>query len=289
MSEATVPERTTLLHTGGLSVRYGGVSANSDVDITVGAEEIVGLIGPNGAGKTTFVDAVTGFTKATGTVSLAGERLEKASPHRRRRAGMARTWQAGELFTDLSVSQNLAVAVQPVGLRAMLSDVINGSRPPAETIDHALDLVGLRDAADQLPGELTLGQQKLVGVARALVGGTRLVLLDEPAAGLDTHESRDFGAELRRIAATGIGILLIDHDMSLVLDVCDRLYVLDFGKVIASGTPAAIQDDPAVISAYLGSPEVDPDAVAERDTTESSGESPDLATGTGPTTPEENR
>ena len=128
-----------------------------------------------------------------------------------------------------------------------------------------------------------------MGVARALVGGTRLVLLDEPAAGLDTHESRDFGAELRRIAATGIGILLIDHDMSLVLDVCDRLYVLDFGKVIASGTPAAIQDDPAVISAYLGSPEVDPDAVAERDATESSVESPDLVIGTGPTTPEENR
>ncbi|ATD73288.1 MULTISPECIES: ABC transporter ATP-binding protein [Gordonia] len=291
-SDTAVLDGTALLRTGGLSVRYGGVSANSDVDITVGAGEIVGLIGPNGAGKTTFVDAVTGFTKATGTVSLAGERLEKASPHRRRRAGMARTWQAGELFTDLTVSQNLAVAVQPVGLRAMLSDVVNGSRPPAETIDRALDLVGLRDAADQLPGELTLGQQKLVGVARALVGGTRLVLLDEPAAGLDTHESRDFGAELRRIAATGIGILLIDHDMSLVLDVCDRLYVLDFGKVIASGTPAAIQDDPAVISAYLGSPEVDPDVVAELDAADWSGAPSDPATGTQPSptdAPEENR
>lgn len=262
MSESTLAEPaapTTLLETGGLSVRYGGVSANSDIDISVAAGEIVGLIGPNGAGKTTFVDAVTGFTKSTGTVSLRGERLDKASPHRRRRAGMARTWQAGELFTDLTVAQNLAVAVQPVGLRAMLADVVNGSRPPADVISAALELVGLDDAADQLPGELTLGQQKLVGVARALVGGTQLVLLDEPAAGLDTHESRDFGIELRRIAATGIGILLIDHDMSLVLDVCDRLYVLDFGRVIASGPPAAIQDDPAVISAYLGSPEVDPD------------------------------
>ncbi|WP_223204788.1 ABC transporter ATP-binding protein [Gordonia jinghuaiqii] len=266
MSETSVvtqtPETTTLLETGGLSVRYGGVSANSDVDLTVCAGEIVGLIGPNGAGKTTFVDAVTGFTRSTGTVSLRGARLEKATPHRRRRAGMARTWQAGELFTDLTVAQNLAVAVQPVGLRAMLADVVNGSRPPADVIDKALGLVGLGDAADALPGELTLGQQKLVGVARALVGGTQLVLLDEPAAGLDTHESRDFGAELRRIAATGIGILLIDHDMSLVLDVCDRIYVLDFGRVIASGSPAAIQDDPAVVSAYLGSPEVDPSAAA---------------------------
>ncbi|WP_439030400.1 ABC transporter ATP-binding protein [Gordonia terrae] len=281
MSETTLEPQTappTLLETGGLSVRYGGVSANSDIDITVGAGEIVGLIGPNGAGKTTFVDAVTGFTKSTGRVSLRGESLEKASPHRRRRAGMARTWQAGELFTDLTVAQNLAVAVQPVGIRAMLSDVLNGSRPPADVISHALDLVGLADAADQLPGELTLGQQKLVGVARALVGGTRLVLLDEPAAGLDTHESRDFGTELRRIAATGIGILLIDHDMSLVLDVCDRLYVLDFGRVIASGPPAAIQDDPAVISAYLGSPEVDPDAVADLPATAGDPSEPGLDT-----------
>ncbi|MFF0818552.1 ABC transporter ATP-binding protein [Rhodococcus sp. NPDC003318] len=259
MSDATTTAPTErLLETAGLSVHYGGVTANSDVDITVDSGEIVGLIGPNGAGKTTFVDAVTGFTKATGTVTLGGTRLDGASPHRRRRTGMARTWQAGELFTDLTVAQNLAVAVQPVGLRAMLSDVVNGSRPPAETIDHALVLVGLTDVADRRPGELTLGQQKLAGVARALVGGTRVLLLDEPAAGLDTHESREFGAELRRIAASGIGVLLIDHDMSLVLEVCDRVYVLDFGKVIAHGTPAQILGDPAVVAAYLGSPEVDP-------------------------------
>lgn len=255
MSDTVTTER--LLETTGLSVHYGGVTANSEIGLTVDSGEIVGLIGPNGAGKTTFVDAVTGFTKSKGTVSLRGDRLDGASPHRRRRAGMARTWQAGELFTDLTVAQNLAVAVQPVGLRAMLSDVVGGSRPPADVIDHALVLVGLSGAADRRPGELTLGQQKLVGVARALVGGTRLVLLDEPAAGLDTHESREFGKELHRIAATGIGILLIDHDMSLVLDVCDRVYVLDFGRVIAHGTPAEIIDDPAVVAAYLGSPEVE--------------------------------
>lgn len=257
MSETATAER--LLETAGLSVRYGGVTANADIGITVSSGEIVGLIGPNGAGKTTFVDAVTGFTKSTGVVTLQGSRLDGASPHRRRRAGMARTWQAGELFTDLSVAQNLAVAVQPVGLRALLSDVVNGSRPPADVIDTALQLVGLTDVADRRPGELTLGQQKLVGVARALVGGTRLVLLDEPAAGLDTHESREFGVELQRIAATGIGVLLIDHDMSLVLEVCHRVYVLDFGKVIAHGTPEEILSDPAVVAAYLGSPEVDPD------------------------------
>ncbi|MDY6808245.1 ATP-binding cassette domain-containing protein [Gordonia sp. HNM0687] len=259
---AVAPEAEPLLRTRGLSVHYGGVTANADIDLTVGAGEIVGLIGPNGAGKTTFVDAVTGFARSSGEVILSGRRIDRSGPHRRRRAGMARTWQAGELFSDLTVAQNLAVAVQPVGLRAMVADVINGSRPPAGVVEKALDVVGLTDVADRRPDELTLGQQKLVGVARALVGDTGLVLLDEPAAGLDTHESREFGGELRRIAATGVGILLIDHDMSLVLDVCDRLYVLDFGRVIAAGSPAEVTRDPAVVAAYLGSAEVE----AEPDT-----------------------
>lgn len=248
-----------LLSARGLSVRYGGVVANNDITLDVAAGEIVGLIGPNGAGKTTFVDAVTGFTKSTGEVTLGGVRIDGKSPHRRRGFGMARTWQAGELFADLTVAENLAVAVQKPGLRALFTDVVNGSKPPAKVIGDALAMVGLTDAADRRPGELTLGQQKMVGVARALVGGTRLVLLDEPAAGLDTNESHDFGRELRRIADSGIGVLLIDHDMSLVLDVCDRLYVLDFGTVIAAGDPQAIRDDPKVIAAYLGSAEVEAD------------------------------
>ena len=269
------PDAEPLLRTRGLSVHYGGVTANADIDLTVGAGEIVGLIGPNGAGKTTFVDAVTGFARSSGEVTLSGRRIDRAGPHRRRRAGMARTWQAGELFADLTVAQNLAVAVQRVGLRAMVLDVVNGSRPPAGVVEKALDVVGLTDVADRRPDELTLGQQKLVGVARALVGDTGLVLLDEPAAGLDTHESREFGGELRRIAATGVGILLIDHDMSLVLDVCDRLYVLDFGRVIAAGPPAEITNDPAVVAAYLGSAEVQ----AESDTSADE-PAPDTSAGT---------
>jgi branched-chain amino acid transport system ATP-binding protein len=254
-----------LLQARGLSVRYGGVVANDDITLEVGAGEIVGLIGPNGAGKTTFVDAVTGFTKSTGEVTMGGVRIDGYSPHRRRGTGMARTWQAGELFADLTVAENLAVAVQKPGLKALFADIFTGSKPPVETIDEALTMVGLTDAADRHPSELALGQQKLVGVARALVGGTKMVLLDEPAAGLDTHESRDFGNELRRIAATGIGVLLIDHDMSLVLDVCHRLYVLDFGKVIAAGAPQEIRDDPRVVSAYLGSAEVEAEVDIDAD------------------------
>ncbi|WP_216908437.1 ABC transporter ATP-binding protein [Nocardia noduli] len=243
---------TPLLRTSGLSVRYGGVVANTDIDIAVDAGEIVGLIGPNGAGKTTFVDAVTGFTEYTGHVGLEGVALDKLGPHRRRRAGLARTWQAGELFGDLTVAQNLAVAVAPTGLRTLFSDIFGSSALPSETVDAALELVGVPGVAARRPDELTLGQQKLVGVARALVGGTRVVLLDEPAAGLDTHESLEFGRHLRRVAEAGVGVLLIDHDMSLVLDICTRLYVLDFGVVIAAGAPALIREDPRVIAAYLG-------------------------------------
>jgi branched-chain amino acid transport system ATP-binding protein len=246
-----------LLETRRLSVRYGGVVANQDISITVGAGEIVGLIGPNGAGKTTFVDAVAGFTRSTGEVLLAGQRVDRLPPHRRRHSGVARTWQAGELFGELTVAQNLAVAVQRPGIRGLIADIVSGSTPPVDIIGRALDMVDLSAVADRRPAELALGQQKMVGVARALVGGTTVVLLDEPAAGLDTHESEHFGGELRRIAEAGLGVLLIDHDMSLVLDVCQRIYVLDFGKVIATGTPDEIRNNERVVAAYLGSPDVD--------------------------------
>ncbi|RNL62733.1 ABC transporter ATP-binding protein [Nocardioides marmoriginsengisoli] len=256
-------DQQPLLETRDLSVRYGGVTANQDVSLTVEPGEIVGLIGPNGAGKTTFVDAVTGFARSTGEVRVGGKRVDGLPPHRRRRSGVARTWQAGELFDELTVAQNLAVAVQRPGLRGLIRDVLTGSVPPAATIGSALETVGLVDVADRRPPELSLGQQKMVGVARALVGGTSLLLLDEPAAGLDTHESQHFGVELRRIAAAGPGVLLIDHDMSLVLDVCHRLYVLDFGKVIATGTPEEIRNAPQVVAAYLGSPLVDTAAAVD--------------------------
>jgi branched-chain amino acid transport system ATP-binding protein len=244
------------LATRGVTVRYGGVTANQDVSIEVRPGEIVGLIGPNGAGKTSFVDAVTGFTPSSGVVQLDGADIGGMRPHLRRRRGLSRTWQAGELFGNLSVAENVAVAANTGGLRASLRDVFaRRARQSDPRIAASLEAVGLADHHDVLARELTLGQQKLVGVARAVVGDSSVILLDEPAAGLDSSESLAFAERMRELVrAVGLGVLLIDHDMSLVLSLCDRVYVLEFGKVIFEGTPDEVRTDPRVVAAYLGSP-----------------------------------
>jgi ABC-type branched-subunit amino acid transport system ATPase component len=244
-----------LLEARDIGVQYGGVRAVDGVSITVEAGQVVGLIGPNGAGKTSFIDAITGFTRSTGSVRLDGEELSHLSPAERARRGMARTWQAVELFDDLTVGENLAVASRPAGLRGRSR---GEDRAAARDI---LATLGLADAHDKLPSELSHGQRKLTGIARALSAQPKLLLADEPAAGLDTGESTAFAGRLRRVAERGVGVLLIDHDMGLVLSVCDYVYVIEFGCPLAEGTPAQIRTDPAVITAYLGT-EV-PDAVAE--------------------------
>ena len=243
-----------VLSTSGITVRYGGVVAVSDVSIDVRAGEIVGLIGPNGAGKTSFVDALTGFTRSTGGVSLGGERLDGRPAYERARRGLVRTWQAGELFEDLTVTDNVRVANE-TGNEAlsMLRDTVRPTSAPAAEVQRALALTSLTDVADRKPSELPLGRQKAVGMARALAMQPEVLLLDEPAAGLDSDESRAFGDQLRRIAGTGMGCLLIDHDMHLVMSVCDRVYVIEFGKQIASGTPEQVRNDPRVLESYLGS------------------------------------
>jgi branched-chain amino acid transport system ATP-binding protein len=250
------------LATERLTVRYGGLVANANIDLEVRPGEIVGLIGPNGAGKTTFVDAVTGFAASEGKVTLDGRRIEGLPPHRRRRLGLSRTWQSGELFANLSVYQNVVVAARPGGLRAVAADLFKPRRKGEDpVVAQALAAVGLGEVSDRLARDLTLGQQKLVGVARALAGTCSLLLLDEPAAGLDSGESREFAERLRTIAADGgPGVLLIDHDMSLVLGVCDRVYVLQFGELIFGGTPDEARADEAVVGAYLGVPMENADA-----------------------------
>jgi branched-chain amino acid transport system ATP-binding protein len=243
------------LRTTALSVRYGGLVANDRVDLSVEPGEVVGLIGPNGAGKTTFVDAVTGFTAAEGEVFLGGQRIDSLPAHLRRRRGLSRTWQAGELFGNLTVAQNIEVAAAPGGFGAIVRDLFGRRRTSLRKIvKQALHTVGLGHIEDTVTRDLSLGQQKLVGVARALAGDCQVVLLDEPAAGLDSQESIEFADRVRAIARGGRGVLLIDHDMSLVLGVCDRIYVMEFGKVIFTGTPAQARTDPGVIAAYLGVP-----------------------------------
>jgi len=236
----------------GLSVSYGGVRAVSDADLDVPAGQLVALIGPNGAGKTTLIDAISGFVRYQGVVRLDGRDLAGLPPHRRAQLGLSRTWQSIELFDDLSVRENLSVASGRVRGWRTVGELLGRLRPPAESISQALSLLGLEKHADAKAADLSEGQRKLVGIARALVAQPRVLCLDEPAAGLDTHESKRLGQQLRQIVDTGMPILLIDHDMNLVLEVSDHVVVLEFGKVIASGSSEHVRRDPRVIAAYLG-------------------------------------
>ncbi len=243
-----------LLETHGLSVSFGAVSAVNELDLQVSAGVLAGLIGPNGAGKTTTIDALTGFVPARGRVLFDGDELSGWSPDRRARRGLVRTWQSLELFDDLTVEENCRVAADPPSLRGALADLWRPNRARvSDGAREALERLGIAHLADRRPQELSLGQRKLVGVARALAPGPRLVLLDEPAAGLDSDESAVLGGHLRRLVDGGLTILLVDHDMGLVLSVCDHLTVLDFGRVIASGPPTEVRRDERVIAAYLGS------------------------------------
>jgi branched-chain amino acid transport system ATP-binding protein len=244
---------TAVLRATDVSVRFGGVQALADVSLEVGDGELVGLIGPNGAGKTTFVDAVTGFVPYSGRIELDAGDLERLSPHSRAVRGLARTWQSTELFDDLTVRENLAVASRRPSLWQVAKELFGTTATDSGAVDDALELVELGWAAELMPGDLSQGQRKLVGVARAIVMEPRLLCLDEPAAGLDTGESEELGRQLRALADKGHSMLLIDHDMGFVLSVCDRIYVLEFGKVIASGPPATVRKDERVITAYLGS------------------------------------
>ena len=244
----------SLLATHSLRINYGGLVAVNEVDLRVEAGQLVGLIGPNGAGKTTFIDALTGFVRpSAGEIHFGGRRIDGDPAHRRAQLGLARTWQSLELFSDLTVRENLLVASERRRWWTFLADAVRPDvRGHGDTVDAVLDDLGLAALAERMPDDLSQGQRKLVGVARALAARPQLLCLDEPAAGLDTSESGDLGRRLRRIVDDGVGMLLVDHDMSLVLAVCDYVYVLEFGRLIAEGSPERIRTDDRVITAYLG-------------------------------------
>jgi ABC-type branched-subunit amino acid transport system ATPase component len=244
-----------LLEVTDLTVRYGGVVALDNVSLTVPRGSIVGLIGPNGAGKTTLVDALTGFAQCTGSVRFGPARLDRQRPHERARRGLARTFQAGNIFDDLTVEENILIGERRSSAWLSTAWAVLSGRPerPLPATARLIETLDLGELLDSRVDELSEGRRKLVSLAQALASDPELVLLDEPAAGLDSTESAWLGAQLRAVRDSGVTILLVDHDMDLVMNVCDHVVVLDFGKVIAIGEPRTVLDDPTVVSAYLGS------------------------------------
>jgi branched-chain amino acid transport system ATP-binding protein len=237
-----------------VSVQFGPHLALASVDLQVPPAQVTGLIGPNGAGKTTLFNVVCGLLRPSrGRVLLDGTDITRLATHRRARLGIGRTFQRLELFTDLSVRDNLRVAGE-VSRRPLLTRAMRGRPSLSEHVDEVLDLVGLADVGDASADELSTGTARLVELGRALMARPRVLLLDEPASGLGDDETAGFGRLLRALAATGLAVLLVEHDMSLVMEVCDQLHVLDFGAIIASGTPVEIRADQRVLDAYLGAP-----------------------------------
>jgi branched-chain amino acid transport system ATP-binding protein len=232
-----------------VSVRFGGLAALSDVSVSAAEGAITGLIGPNGAGKTTLFNVVTGMQRPTaGEVRLDGRDLRGLSSYRRARLGLGRTFQRLELFGTLTVAENIGVAAS-IGQRGISK---GRARAIHEIREEILERVGLSAVANERADTLPTGTGRLVELARALATRPKVLLLDEPAAGQDTDETERFSGMLRNLASDGLVILLVEHDMELVMNVCDTIAVLDYGRIICTGTPAEVRADPDVQAAYLG-------------------------------------
>jgi ABC-type branched-subunit amino acid transport system ATPase component len=252
---ATVP--AVLLQIDRARKQFGGVIAVNDVSFDVQTREIVALIGPNGAGKSTTFNLITGvLTSSGGTISVLGNNIDNAAPQEVARLGIARTFQHVKLVPDMSVLENVAIGAHLRGHAGAISSMFRLDRADeAKLLAEAarqIERVGLGDQIDALAGSLSLGQQRIVEIARALCVDPILLLLDEPAAGLRHMEKQRLAGLLRQLRDGGMSVLLVEHDMGFVMDLADRIVVLDFGTKIAEGTPKSIKSNPEVIKAYLG-------------------------------------
>jgi branched-chain amino acid transport system ATP-binding protein len=242
-----------------VSRRFGGVQALNGVSFEAARGRITAVIGPNGAGKTTLFNTISGVLRPDrGTIVLDGEPIQGLAPHRIAQRGVSRTFQNVSLFPRMSVLENVMIGRH---LRARAGLLACALRLPWQAREEAamratawqhLELIGLADQAERLVGTLSFGQRRMVEWARALATEPRLLLLDEPASGLNTHESEALAENIRAVRDRGLTVLLVEHDMSLVMDVADHIVVLDFGTPIAAGTPAEVRANPSVIQVYLG-------------------------------------